>query len=150
MLYLFAPWHRKSRETSSVKTTEKFERKSWSNVPPKLVPISSLERTPIQTFLQFVTLTPPPCINQCARFFCSLLLETLAIRDSNRVGESKILLIQTQIGSYTKGGCKIGLLRKFNRSSEIEFNFLTAWAIPWSLAHLFSMLIFAQDLVMVF
>ena len=31
---------------------------------------------------------PPPYINQCALFYCSLLLETPAIRDSNPVGES--------------------------------------------------------------
>ena len=34
---LFAPWYRKNREASSVKTASKIKRKSWSNVPPKLL-----------------------------------------------------------------------------------------------------------------
>ena len=36
---------------------------------------------------------------------------------------------------------KIGRLRKFNRSREIEFNFLTGWTISmkYGMAHLFSM-----------
>ena len=36
---------------------------------------------------------------------------------------------------------KIGHLRKFNRSREIEFNFLPLGLSPWNLAHLFSMLL---------
>ena len=58
-----------------------------SSLPQSL--FSPLERTPVQNFLPFVTLTPPPpCINQCALFFCSSSLETPATRDSSPVEES--------------------------------------------------------------
>ena len=33
----FAPWYRRSREASSVKFHKIFQRKSWSDVPPKLL-----------------------------------------------------------------------------------------------------------------
>ena len=68
----FAPWYRRGREASSVKFYKKIRRKSWSNVPPKLL----------------------ACI-----------------------------------GFLYKVVHKIGRLRKFNRSREIEFNFFTAWTL---------------------
>ena len=75
------------------KVYKKIRRKSWSNVPPKLL--------------------------ACIRFLYKVVH-------------------------------KIGRLRKFNRSREIEFNFLTAWTISMKIWHTCSACPWLQNLPQIF